>query len=91
MKSIFNQMYDDELSSADQIVSQEPDYWPLVHEIQSRHETIKQKLNKEDTEILDKLCDDFYDESSMNCCADFSYGLKLGIRFMCEVFMESNK
>ncbi|WP_353616511.1 DUF6809 family protein [Clostridium sp. D33t1_170424_F3] len=91
LKSIFDQMYSGDLSPADQILPQEPDYWPLIHEIQGTCEHIRQKLNREAAELLDKLCDDFYSESSMNCCAGFSYGLKLGVRFICEVFMEYNK
>ena len=90
MKTILNQLYDGEIFPAEQIVPQDPAYHALVHRLSDEHEDLKRLLGKEAGDRLDALRNGHYQVSYMDCYANFSCGLRMGIQLMCAVFADEN-
>lgn len=90
MNNILEQLFGGEIYPAEQIIPADPAYRPTSLKIGEERENLKKKLCEEDSERLEKLNDMHMEVCSMNCYAGFSYGLKLGVLLMFELFQENS-
>lgn len=91
MTSILNELYCGRVFPMEQIVPNDPGYFPLGKGIDEVFESLKQKLCEEDVIKLEKIITDCIEQSSMTEYAGFSYGLRLGVLLMSEVFSGAKK
>lgn len=78
MKRIIAQLYDGDISAVEQIVSKDPEYWPLIQCIDDLSKKLYQNLGQEAQTELKNLASMYSDQMAMECYESFSYGLKLG-------------
>lgn len=86
MKNIISKLYDGEIFPSEQIVSNDPRYWPMIRNISRERELLKAKLEKKDADRLEALSEQYYEVSSMSCYANFAYGFRLGMLLMYEIW-----
>lgn len=84
--SIWEALYNGELYPGEEIVPRNPGYSALGEKIGKEREYFKSKLSPEDKERFEEWDGLLLTSSSMNSYANFSYGVKLGVLLMCEVF-----
>ena len=90
-KNLLEQMYDGEFNPNETVVSGDPDYVSMCHQEGEDIEYIASRLNDEDKLRFDKLIDLMGETEHMNGCANFSYGLRIGILLMFELFTSENR
>lgn len=88
MNNILKQLYNGDIYPAEAIVSTDPKYRPTHKKISEEREYLKQKLSPEDAARLNELDGLYLDSVSMNSFAGFSYGFKLAVQLMYELFRE---
>lgn len=86
MKTIFDKLFDGEIFPAEQIISRDPEYRPLGKQLGEQFESLKNMLPREEADRLQDLDDNYNKMSSITDFASFSYGLRLGVLLMFEVF-----
>ncbi len=79
MSSILKDLYYGNLSPADTIIPQDPNYGPLWDKIEQETERLAAKLPPEDGERLENLDDLYGAAACMYACESFASGLRLGM------------
>lgn len=78
MKSIIRQLYYGNLSPADHIYPEDPDYKPLWDQIIEKTQLLTEKLPAEHAGSVEELEELYCAVSAMDTYAGFAYGLRLG-------------
>lgn len=86
MNSIISQLFDGDIYAMERIVPTDPEYRPTMKEADRIIRHLKELLPQNEEKQLDELETLYMHASTMTCYAGFSYGLKLGIQFMNEVY-----
>lgn len=84
--SILETLYNGELYPGEEIVPRNPDYRSLGEKIGKERKYFKSKLSSEDKKCFEERDGILLTSSPMNSYAHFSYGFKLGVLLMCEIF-----
>ncbi|MCD7883511.1 MAG: hypothetical protein LUI87_07380 [Lachnospiraceae bacterium] len=82
--SIMNLLYDGKIYPAEQAVSSDPNYVKTNREIEILMEKLEEKLDKEDYDLVEKVCDLLSVTQDIQNKEVFRYGLSLGLQLMWE-------
>lgn len=86
MKTILERFYDGAVFPAEQIVSSGEEFQKNERKIAEKRACVRQMLPPDEKERIDELETLYLRASSFDCYAGFSYGFKLAVQIMCEVF-----
>lgn len=90
-ETLLKQLYNGEIYPSEIINCKDPQYRELSHKISDETEYFKKTLSPEDWKRLEQL-DDMIDDRSAACSYEnFSYGFRLGMGLMIEVFTDRNE
>lgn len=86
MKSLLQGLYAGEISPDELIVPKSREYRSMNRKIGEEKEYLKSRLSVEDCKRFEELDYLLMQTGSMNSEASFSYGFRLGVMLMIEVF-----
>lgn len=85
MGKLLHALFNGELTAAESIVPENPQYWPLEQKIAEETEALGAKLSEQDFALVKEVGNMCQQSASMSTYACFAYGFKLGVQLMCEV------
>lgn len=86
MRNILRQLRNGEIYPDDELIPRDKEYHSTMAKIRKERDYFKTVLSSEDNERLGKLDDLRFQSSMMDCYANFSYGFRLGVQLMSEVY-----
>jgi hypothetical protein len=85
MRTILRALYKDRIYPAEQIIPEDPGYQFSNRKISGEIEKWERKLSKDDFEQLKTLTNLYRRVGSMEACASYVHGFRLGAMMMMEV------
>lgn len=89
-KSFMQQFYDGEIYPAEDIMPKDPCYRKLCSEAGEASEKLRKRLKTEDEEIFNEIIGMEERVANIHSFESFSYGFRLGIALMADVFFTDN-
>ncbi len=88
MRKILEDFFYGKLYPYEKVVPQKPEYLNTHNKISEIEETLKSKMQAEDYKLIERIECLFGESSTLYGESCFSYGFKIGILLMCEVFSD---
>jgi hypothetical protein len=89
-KTLLKQLFDGEIYPAEQIVPKSPEYKELCQKLIAEKKYLRERLSASDQERFEAMENMSQAIAAIYEYEDFSYGFRLGVGLMIEVFANSN-
>ena len=90
LKKMIDELWDDEISPQDTLISDNPEYRELQHQQSKNKAELLEVLSDEQKELLEKFCATEIELNGISEREAFTAGFKIAMRLAAEAFYEAD-